>query len=127
MKYIGYKKNLYDLFNNTNLFVSPLRFGAGVKGKLVTSASYGLPIIASKITIEGMGLGNKIISYSNEKQLSNKILSLYNSEKQWKKYKENIETILSDHFGQKTFAKNLEKCFKKIGYNLKIKTNHNIY
>ena len=74
-----------------------------------------------------MGLGNKIISYSNEKQLSNKILSLYNSEKKWKKYKENIETIMSDHFGQKTFTKNLEKCFKKIGYNLKIKTNHNIY
>ena len=104
-----------------------MRFGAGVKGKLVTSASYGLPIIASKITLEGMGLGNKIVSYSNEKQLSEKIINLYYSEKQWKKYKENIETIMIDHFGQKTFTKNLEKCFKKIGYNFKFQTNHKIY
>ena len=127
VKYIGYKKNLYNIFNNAKLFVSPLRFGAGVKGKLVTSASYGLPIIASKITLEGMGLGNKIVSYSNEKQLSEKIINLYYSEKQWKKYKENIETIMIDHFGQKTFNKNLEKCFKKIGYNFKFQTNHKIY
>ena len=127
VKYIGYKKNLYNLFNNTKLFVSPLRFGAGVKGKLVTSVSYGLPIIASKITLEGMGLGNKIVSYSNEKQLLEKIINFYYSEKQWKKYKENIETIMIDHFGQKTFNKNLEKCFKKIGYNFKFQTNHKIY
>jgi len=127
VKYIGYKKNLYNVFNNAKLFVSPLRFGAGVKGKIVTSASYGLPIIASKITLEGMGLGNKIVSYSNEKQLSEKIINLYYSEEQWKKYKESIETIMIDHFGQKTFNKNLEKCFKKIGYNFKFQTNHKIY
>ena len=61
-----------------------------------------------------MNLNNKIVSYSNEKQLLDKILNLYYSKKQWEKYKANLENLMIDKFGQKTFGENLEKCFKKI-------------
>jgi GT2 family glycosyltransferase len=36
--------------------IAPLRFGAGVKGKINMSMSYGLPVIATAVAIEGMNL-----------------------------------------------------------------------
>ena len=36
-----------------DIVVSPLRFGAGTKGKLLTYASYNLPVICSDVSVEG--------------------------------------------------------------------------
>ncbi|GLQ49279.1 glycosyl transferase family protein [Dyella flava] len=36
--------------------LAPLRFGAGVKGKINMAMSYGLPVIATSIAVEGMQL-----------------------------------------------------------------------
>ena len=40
--------------------LAPLRFGAGVKGKINMAMSYGVPVIATPIAIEGMQLNNGI-------------------------------------------------------------------
>ena len=125
VKYIGYQKNLYKLFNDAKLFVSPLRYGAGIKGKLATSMAYGLPIIASKMTIEGMNLKKKIWSYSTEKSLISKICKVYYSENNWNEYKNNLENLMESNFGVIVFSNNLKKCFKMVGYN-KIVINSNI-
>ncbi|MEO8748001.1 MAG: glycosyltransferase [Rhodanobacter sp.] len=40
--------------------LAPLRFGAGVKGKINMAMSYGLPVVATPIAIEGMHLRDRI-------------------------------------------------------------------
>lgn len=40
--------------------LAPLRFGAGVKGKLNMAMSYGVPVIATPIAVEGMQLQNGV-------------------------------------------------------------------
>jgi len=40
--------------------ISPLRYGAGVKGKVNTAMSYGLPVVATTPSIEGMHLSDGI-------------------------------------------------------------------
>ncbi|NKJ20890.1 glycosyltransferase [Dyella sp. SG609] len=39
--------------------LAPLRFGAGVKGKINMSMSYGLPVIATPLAVEGMHLHDR--------------------------------------------------------------------
>ena len=53
---LGQIDDLRDLFDRSRVFVAPLRFGAGVKGKIMSALSYGLPIVSSRIGIEGSGL-----------------------------------------------------------------------
>lgn len=48
--------DLFKLHQKVRLFVAPLRAGAGVKGKINYALWSGLPIVASKIASEGMGL-----------------------------------------------------------------------
>ncbi|HHP7229819.1 MAG TPA: tetratricopeptide repeat protein, partial [Xenococcaceae cyanobacterium] len=52
----GYISDVSPYFLNHRVFVSPLRYGAGMKGKIGQSLEYGLPIVSTDIGIEGMNL-----------------------------------------------------------------------
>lgn len=45
---------LADLYENTSAAVAPLRFGAGMKGKVLEALSYGVPLVTTKIGIQGL-------------------------------------------------------------------------
>ncbi|MDE0368106.1 MAG: glycoside hydrolase family 99-like domain-containing protein [Gammaproteobacteria bacterium] len=55
---IGYVEDLAGLFNRIRLTVAPLRYGAGAKGKVVSSLCHGVPVVASPVAAEGMSLEN---------------------------------------------------------------------
>jgi GT2 family glycosyltransferase/glycosyltransferase involved in cell wall biosynthesis len=48
--------DLRPAFETARVFVAPLRYGAGVKGKLYTAMAFGTPIVTTSIGSEGIGL-----------------------------------------------------------------------
>ena len=52
----GRVEDLTTLLGETRLSVAPLRFGAGVKGKVNQAMSHGLPVVLTTIAAEGMHL-----------------------------------------------------------------------
>jgi len=52
----GYVPDLAQLFATCRMSIAPLRYGGGVKGKIVTSLSFGVPVVATSVAAEGMGL-----------------------------------------------------------------------
>jgi glycosyltransferase involved in cell wall biosynthesis len=52
----GWSADLTPLFASAGVFVAPLRFGAGIKGKVLQAMAHGVPIVASAIAAEGIGL-----------------------------------------------------------------------
>ena len=52
----GYVEDLKPLFRSVKLSVVPLRYGAGIKGKIATSLSFGVPVVASPLAVEGTPL-----------------------------------------------------------------------
>ena len=54
----GYVPDVRKYYGGTDLFVSPLRYGTGVKNKILEAASMACSIIASAETIEGLALAN---------------------------------------------------------------------
>jgi glycosyltransferase involved in cell wall biosynthesis len=51
---LGFVEDLTDLYRAVRLTVAPLRFGAGLKGKVVASLIVGLPCVATPEAAEGM-------------------------------------------------------------------------
>jgi hypothetical protein len=49
----GHAKNL-DVLARARVLLAPVRYGAGIKGKIVDAWRYGLPVVATKIGAEGM-------------------------------------------------------------------------
>jgi glycosyltransferase involved in cell wall biosynthesis len=52
----GYLPELQPLLDGCRLSVAPLRYGAGVKGKVNQALAHGLPVVATSCAIEGMHL-----------------------------------------------------------------------
>ena len=52
----GWVPDLGPLYARARLSLNPLRYGAGVKGKIVASMQAGLPVVTTAIGNEGLGL-----------------------------------------------------------------------
>ncbi len=79
--------NIDHHLESARLTIAPLRYGAGAKGKVATSISYGVPAIVTSIASEGMGLTHKseVLIANTEIEFANAVLKLYNDEQLWNK------------------------------------------
>jgi glycosyltransferase involved in cell wall biosynthesis len=82
---VGFVPDVAPYFESCRLFVAPLRFGAGMKGKVGQSMSHGLPVVATSIGVEGMGLRHeKHVLIANATQhFAAAVARLYNDENLW--------------------------------------------
>lgn len=53
---VGFVPDLAGLFEQVRCTVAPLRYGAGVKGKVLDSLAFGLPCVMTEIAAEGLEL-----------------------------------------------------------------------
>ena len=53
---LGQVEDIAPLFHRARCMVVPLRYGAGIKGKIGTSFAYGLPVVSTAVGVEGMDL-----------------------------------------------------------------------
>eukprot|EP00947_MAST-08B_sp_MAST-8B-sp1_P006280 g6280.t1 len=53
----GHAASLEGVLTEARVLLAPLRFGAGIKGKIVDAWRYGLPVVATEIGAEGMKIG----------------------------------------------------------------------
>ncbi len=86
IKPIGFIENLDEIFLKGRLSIAPLRFGAGLKGKIATSLGYGVPVVGTNIAFEGMpkeGKENISIIENSAIEISEKLISVYYDETKW--------------------------------------------
>lgn len=83
----GYIADVEPYFLHHRLFVAPLRYGAGMKGKIGHSLSYGLPTITTTIGAEGMGLSDRqnVLIANSANEIAQAVLDLYNNIELWQK------------------------------------------
>jgi glycosyltransferase involved in cell wall biosynthesis len=93
----GYVPNIEDYFISNKLMIAPLRYGAGVKGKVGQSFEYYLPVITTTIGGEGMNLINKqnALIEDSASGFANAIIELYSNEELWLKLHHNSEKSLA--------------------------------
>jgi glycosyltransferase involved in cell wall biosynthesis len=98
----GDVENLAQLFATCRLSVAPLRYGAGLKGKVVTSLSYGVPVVATSIAAEGAGLrhGENILIADTADAMADQLMRLYDDADLWQRLSENGYHAFQNKFSQ---------------------------
>ncbi|MFA5955096.1 glycosyltransferase [Hyphomicrobium sp.] len=112
----GYVRDLAPLFAASRLTVAPLRYGGGVKGKIVSSLSYGVPVIATSIAAEGMGLthGSDVLVADTPDQISNLIMDAYYDNNVWQRISANGYDAFMDRFSQPSGTKKIIDLFENV-------------
>jgi glycosyltransferase involved in cell wall biosynthesis len=59
---VGYVPSLDDIFGRIRLTIAPLRYGAGLKGKVLDSMAAGIPCVMTTIAAEGLNLPDELQS-----------------------------------------------------------------
>jgi GT2 family glycosyltransferase len=82
---VGYVEDLSPYLDRCRMSVVPLRYGAGMKGKIGTSMSYGVPCVATSIAVEGLGLkqGDNILIGDTPENFAQQVITLYTDERLW--------------------------------------------
>lgn len=90
-KFLGFVESIEEHFMTSKLMVAPLRFGAGVKGKIGQAFEYFLPVITTDIGAEGMQLVHEknVLIANDETSFAEAIIRLNNDEKLWNTLREN--------------------------------------
>jgi GT2 family glycosyltransferase/glycosyltransferase involved in cell wall biosynthesis len=87
----GLQRDVRPFFDSIKLSVAPLRFGAGVKGKINQSMAFGVPVVATSLAIEGMDLQDRedVLVADEPKEFARALIELYESEDLWNRLSEN--------------------------------------
>ena len=79
---VGYVSDseLRRYYEQCRILVIPLRYGAGVKGKILEGMFYGIPVVTTNIGAEGIPDAARALTIGNtEAEMVDSIVSLYNN------------------------------------------------
>ena len=109
----GLQRDVRPFFDSVKLSVAPLRFGAGVKGKINQSMAFGVPVVATSLGIEGMELTEHedILVADDPEDFARALIELYESEGLWNRLSENGIRKTRASYSTHTASKTLEFLF----------------
>lgn len=115
IKVHGFVQDPTSFFDECKLSVAPLRFGAGVKGKINQSMALGLPCVATSIGVEGMHLIDEvnILIADDAKTFATKVKHLYQNETLWHQLREAGLKNIEDYFSVSVAKKVLQSVISK--------------
>lgn len=112
----GYLEDVSPYFEKARVFVSPLRYGAGIKGKIVQCMAYGLPVVTTSIGAEGMGSTNgyNVLIADDEEQFADKVVKAYQDRELWKTLSLNSRTLFEQNYAPDAVKKALHMVLEKM-------------
>jgi glycosyltransferase involved in cell wall biosynthesis len=124
---MGRAKDAQEVVRNARLVLAPLRFGAGIKGKLVEAMQCGTPSVTTTIGAESMcgDLPWNGFIADEVQDFVDKAVELYKDASLWRKAQENGFQIIEKRYLKSTFEDDFVKYILKVQEDLKQHRLHN--
>lgn len=112
---LGFVADVASYFESCRIFVAPLRFGTGMKGKVGQSMSHGLPVVSTQVGAGGMGLRHEkhLLITDDPDDFADLVVRLYNDETLWHRLSAAALTHLDTNYSPAAALKRMTKIFTK--------------
>lgn len=113
----GFVPDLDAYLDRNRVMVAPLRYGAGVKGKVLESLAHGLPCVATTMAAEGMGLTHaEDIALADEpRAIAEAIAWLYQDEAAWTRLRAQGLAFVERFCGEAVINGKFRTMFDRMG------------
>ena len=100
----GHVEDIDPVFTAARVSIAPLRYGAGVKGKVNLAMSYGVPVVATSVAVEGMHLadGVDVLVADHPQAFADALARAYSDEATWEKLSRAGVDNVRRHFSRET-------------------------
>lgn len=111
----GRAEDAFDVVSKSRVSLAPLRFGAGIKGKLLESMTCGTPSVTTGIGAEGMtdGLWGGFIE-DNPEVFAERAAQLYLDQDEWDSAQKNGFDLIQKRFTKADFAEQMDRCLDQL-------------
>lgn len=124
----GRAPDAIEVISEAKVLLAPLRFGAGLKGKLVDAMLAGTPSVTTNIGAEGMiGKGSVWCGTieDNAESIASGAVSLYKNKSDWEDASDMGFKLAKDRFGIEIFSKEFVSRLTDLNENLQTSRNKN--
>ena len=113
----GYVPDVEPLLQNARVFIAPLRFGAGIKGKVGEAMAHGIPVVTTSIGAEGFGAthGVDIMLADDPASFAEAITQLYSNGELWERLATNSRLLIKNHFAPEVVAETINRSIREVG------------
>jgi len=113
LQVLGYVKDLEALMGKASVFVVPIKSGSGIRIKILTALSHGLPVVTTKLGVEGIGLRSRkeLIVANNAKDFARAVVEVVKNKRLANNLSQSGIRLISKDY-------NLENARKILSLNL---------
>jgi GT2 family glycosyltransferase/glycosyltransferase involved in cell wall biosynthesis len=96
----GHVPDIGPYMDGCRIGLAPLRYGAGVKGKVNLSMAHGQPVVATSCAVEGMHLepGRDVLVADDAQGFADAVVALHEDEALWNTLAQNGLRNVAEHF-----------------------------
>lgn len=103
---------LENFYRSCRIAVVPLRYGAGIKGKVVEAMRFGIPVVTTSVGTEGiMGAEDILCVADDAKKMGEEIVSLYSNAEKLKEMSARSCEYIQKHFSAENAWNIIEEDF----------------
>jgi GT2 family glycosyltransferase/glycosyltransferase involved in cell wall biosynthesis len=109
----GHVPDITPYMDGCRIGLAPLRYGAGVKGKVNLSMAHGQPVVATSCAVEGMHLepGRDVLVADDAQGFAGAVVELYEDESLWNTLSENGLRNVAEHFSLDAARETVRRVF----------------
>ncbi|KAF1694306.1 glycosyltransferase [Pseudoxanthomonas koreensis] len=109
----GHVADIAPYMDGARVAVAPLRFGAGVKGKVNLSMAHGQPVVATTCAVEGMYLrdGVDVVVADTAEAFAAAVVALYRDRGRWQRQAHAGLENVARHFSPQAAAAAVQRVF----------------
>lgn len=117
VRVMGYVPDIDPLLHSARVFVAPLRFGAGVNGKIGEALSYGLPVVTTSIGAEGLGLvqAEHAMIADDPQEFAERVLEIYHNKDAWQRLSDCGYRHIQNNFTPQVIGERIEASLRSLG------------
>jgi len=113
----GHMPDISPYMDGARIGLAPLRYGAGVKGKVNLSMAHGQPVVATPCAVEGMHLrdGHDVLVAESAQAFADAVVRLYADEALWQDLSDNGLNNIARHFSLDAAREVVRRVFFNAG------------
>ncbi len=124
----GWADDVTNVMSKARVCLSPLRYGAGLKGKFIDAMRMGTPSVTTQIGSEGMPQGKDWPGFISESpnEMANKAVLLYKQKDIWREKQSIGIKVLSSEFSKEEYQQKFKEKLFSLKANLEYHRSQNI-
>lgn len=117
IEYLGFIEEIKPYMEKAMVLIAPIRYGTGLRIKIIEAMSYGLPVVTTAEGANGLDVtdGQELFIAKNEKEFADKTIELLRNRYLQEKLVKNAYNFLSENYSCKNLIESLSvlKNFQK--------------